>query len=111
LAAFKNKKYAAIQPYLTGGFSMDKIKLFGTYLDHQKESTGYEPYLGKISMIMAEGGVGLEYRLPSQVDIIHFFAEAVIGSPVQTTSSDAFSATSIKQFTAINVGVSFGRKR
>ena len=111
IAIFKNQQNARLQPYLTAGFSLDKIKFFGTYLDNQPTSSGYEPYLGKISQIMAQGGIGLEYRLTNQVDFIHLFAEALFGAPIQSQASNAFAATSIEQFTTINVGVSFGRKR
>ena len=111
LAVLTKYENATLQPYLTAGFSMNKTNFFGTYLDNQNIKSGDEPYLGKVSQVMAQGGVGLEYRLISRVDFIHLFAEAMVGSPIQSNASDTFSETALKQFTSINVGICFGRRR
>jgi hypothetical protein len=107
-----NSKQTRLRPYLIAGGSLTKVRFYGKYLSDQISSKAYEPFLGKVSQIMATGGVGIEYQLASDFDFIHIFMEAVGGSPIQSNaSSDAFSQTSIKRFTAISLGVSFGRKR
>ena len=63
LAMGRNARQTGLHPYMTAGFSMDNVKFFGTYLDTKNTKTAYEPYLGKISQINVQGGVGLEYRI------------------------------------------------
>lgn len=109
MSNMSNKK-AKLRPYITAGVSMDKIKFFGTYLADQKTTEAYEPLLGKLHQLNATAGIGLEYRLPCQLDFVHLFAEALYGAPVQSRASvQAFDGTSVKQFTSFSFGVSFGR--
>lgn len=100
--------------YVSSGVSMDKIKFYGHYLKEDEQvnySDVREPYLGKLSQLNASVGIGFEYRLPN-VDFVHLFAEGRYGIPIQTASSTkAFANTTIKNFTSISVGVSFGRKQ
>jgi hypothetical protein len=105
---------SGMKVYVSSGVSMDKIKFYGHYLK-QDEPINYsdirEPYLGKLSQLNASVGIGFEYRLPN-VDFVHLFAEGRYGIPIQSTSSTkAFANTTIKNFTSISVGVSFGRKQ
>ncbi len=106
----------ALDVYLIAGISMDNIKFYGHYLTAEGEKVNYstssEPYLGKISQLNATGGLGLEYKLPTQAGFIHLFGEAKYGSPFQSgTDSESFKNTSIRNFTSISVGVSFGVTR
>ena len=111
MAFMKNNKKAKLHPYLVAGFSITNIKFFGTYVDNQNSRMAYEPYLGKVSQVNVQGGIGLEYRLMSRFDFVHLFAQASYGAPVQSKRSSAFSQTTIKQCSYISVGVSFGRHR
>jgi hypothetical protein len=101
-----------IQLYITQGISLNKLKFYGNYLDDQPSRTLHEPHIGSLNQISLSGGLGLEYRVPSPCDIIHIFAEAQFGTPVQLNASNkAFSLTKLNQSTQFNIGVSFGRKR
>lgn len=100
-----------IQPYVNTGLSLDKLKFYGEYLSDQYSYNAYEPYLGSLNQISVTGGLGLEYRIPSPCDIIHIFAEAQFGIPVQMGSSNkTFSETTLTQFNQFSIGLSFGRK-
>lgn len=101
-----------LQPYITGGLSLDRIKFFGTYLDDRTFNRPYEPLLGKLYSVISNAGVGLEFQFPSAVDFIHLFAEATYGAPIHSSASvSEFSRTSIHHFTSFTFGLSFGRKR
>jgi hypothetical protein len=105
----------ALDIYLLAGVSMDNIKFYGHYLTVDKTkinySTNSEPYLGKVSQINASAGIGLEYQIPFEYDFVHLFGEAKYGVPMSATTSDPFKNTSIKNFSSINLGVSFGLSR
>jgi hypothetical protein len=110
--AWVQKEQHGLFPYLMTGLCMTQIKFFGTYLADQPGHSAYEPYLGKSTQFGLASGIGLEYRLRSDVDIIHVFAEASLSQPVLShVSSDVFSGTQIKQYALFNIGVSFGSKR
>jgi len=103
----------ALDIYLIAGVSMDNIKFYGHYLAGDGEKINYsttnEPYVGKLAQINATGGIGFEYQLPVQYDFVHLFAEAKYGAPLKSgTDSEPFKNTSVKNFTSISVGVSFG---
>lgn len=110
--ALIKRNNSRIQPYLTGGLVRDGIKFYGTYIEKQNIETGYDPYLGKIKQISAQGGVGIEYQLSSHLDFIHLFAEALYRTPVSMNSTVSdFSNTSLTKFSCISFGVSFGKRR
>jgi hypothetical protein len=99
--------------FITGGLTMDKIKFFGHYLSIDKSNINYsntrEPYLGSISQINATGGLGVEYRVPN-VNFVTLFGEARYGVPIQTvTKGGYFENTTIQNYMALCVGVSFGK--
>jgi hypothetical protein len=92
---------------------MDKMKFFGHFLSEDESNINYsdirEPYLGSISQINATGGLGVEYRIPN-MDFVTLFGEARYGLPIQTvTKGGHFAHTSIQNYMAVCVGVSFGK--
>jgi hypothetical protein len=108
------KKYSLpVNFFITGGLTMDKIKFFGHYLAEDESNINYsnirEPYLGSISQINATGGLGVEYRVPN-VNFVTLFSEVRFGLPIQTvTKGGHFENTTIQDYTAVCVGVSFGK--
>jgi hypothetical protein len=112
LQLLKNYR-SAFNVYLSGGLTMDKVKFFGHYLYADKADVNYsdirEPYLGKITHVLGTAGVGVEYRLP-RFDFVHLFAEARMGMPIQKINhGNAFEQTAMRDYTAISIGVSFGK--
>jgi len=103
----------ALDIYLIGGVGIDNIKFYGHYLSEDTQKVNYstndEPYLGKLSQINLTGGLGLEYQLTINDDFVHLFAEAKYGRALHSSADRvAFENTSIKDFSSINIGVSFG---
>jgi hypothetical protein len=108
------KNYSSpINFFITGGLTMDKIKFFGHYLSADESNINYsnirEPYLGSITQINATGGFGVEYKMPN-VNFVTLFSEVRVGLPIQTvTKGGHFENTSIQDYTAVCIGVSFGK--
>ena len=103
---------ARLQPYLATGFALTNARFYGTYLENQALSHGYEPLLGKISLLNVKCGLGLEYQVINDIDFVHVFVEALYGAPMlYGYSNKALSNTTIKKFTSLSFGISFGMHR
>ena len=103
---------ARLQPYITTGLGMTNTRFYGSYLENQVVKSGYEQFLGKVSLINAKGGLGVEYQLINNIDFVHVFAEVQYGCPlIYNASNKTFSNTRFSNFTSVNLGVSFGMRR
>lgn len=103
--------------YVITGISNQFLKFYGHYVDkaaraESKGAAGREPYLGKISMINLQLGVGVEYKIERESDFVHLFFEGKSGTSL-TAAADAevFENTGVENMYALNIGVRFGRKK
>jgi hypothetical protein len=108
---FIRKHPALFHPYISVGTSLSAIKYYGNYLSSDPYSGQDELYLGKIVQYKALGGIGVEMRLETERDFVHFFAEGQFEKSFKSTQSEAFNNTTTHNITSFNVGVSFGRKK
>lgn len=108
---FIRKHPALFHPYISVGTSLSAIKYYGNYLSSDPYSGQDELYLGKMVQYKALGGIGLEMRLETNRDFVHFFAEGLFAKSFKSTQSEAFNNTTSNNMTSFNVGVSFGRKK
>lgn len=115
LQAF-NVQNTPFEVYAITGVSNQHVKFFGHYInEEQRQGTvtkkGAEPYLGKIVNVNLNLGVGVEYRLWSDFDFLHFFAEAKTTFSMSTDHDvQAFENTSLADSYALNIGVRFGKR-
>ncbi|ELR72457.1 hypothetical protein C900_01540 [Fulvivirga imtechensis AK7] len=102
--------------YFLTGVSNQLLRFYGHYIDkadraESKGAAGREPYLGRISMINLNLGVGIEYKIERERDFVHVFLEGKSGFPLSTVAdTEAFDNTRIEDIYALNIGVRFGRK-
>jgi hypothetical protein len=69
-------------------------------------------FLGKISAMHANVGLGLECHIPGQKHFVNLFAEAQYGIPFSTTTKDIpFNNTKASGVFSVNFGLSFGITR
>ena len=108
---FLRKHPALFHPYVAVGTSLSAIKYYGNYLNTDPYNSQKENYLGKMVQYKALGGIGVEMRLETDRDFVHFFAEGFFEKSFKSSQSEVFSNTTTNSLTAINVGVSFGRKK
>jgi hypothetical protein len=102
---------ALFHPYIVVGTSLSAIKYYGNYLSSDPYSGRDELYLGKMVQYKALGGIGVEMRLETDRDFVHFFAEGFFEKGFKSTHSEVFSNTNTTNITSFNVGVSFGHKK
>jgi hypothetical protein len=103
---------ALIHPYISAGFSRTSVKYYGTYLDGTSLTRDEEPMLGKVLHYNVLAGVGIEMRLETDRDFMHFFLEGVMEKTLsRSTLQQAFNQTTPENITSFNIGVAFGRKR
>jgi hypothetical protein len=109
---FLRTSRALIHPYISAGFSRTNVKYYGTYLDGSYSTIGDEPLLGKVLHYNLLSGIGIEMRLETDRDFMHFFVEGVLENTVsRSTSQQAFNQTTPGGITSLNLGIAFGRKR
>jgi hypothetical protein len=109
--ALSQLRHHGLFPYVMAGLGIARINFFGKYLEDQHWDYAYEPYIGRLTQLNPATGIGLEYRLWSDADIIHLFVEATASLPfISTASNKEFSDTTVKRYTSLNVGVNFGPK-
>jgi hypothetical protein len=108
---FIRKHPALFHPYLSVGTSLTAIKYYGNYLSIDPYSGKDELYVGKMVQYRALGGIGLEMRLETDRDFVHFFAEGIFEKTFKSSQSEAFQGTTNNNISSVNVGVSFGRKK
>jgi hypothetical protein len=104
---------ARLMPYITMGVERNLFKMNGFYGNDASTVRNYSvseaPYLGKISIIQATLGAGLEYRIATPGHFVSFFGEARYGKNIRTNSStELFSQTSLSGQMAVNIGISYG---
>lgn len=109
-------RYHTLEPYVTGGVSLQRIKFFGTYLDDgspKNYSTSEEELLGRTVTTQFNVGLGAEYQLESdEGGFIHLFVEVVYGIPaVMRSSREVFEHTHSINPVTLSVGISFGKIR
>jgi hypothetical protein len=69
-------------------------------------------FLGKISTMHANVGLGLECHIPGQKHFVNLFAEAQYGFPFSTSTKDIpFNNTKVSGVFSVNFGLSFGITR
>jgi hypothetical protein len=69
-------------------------------------------YLGKISTMRANVGLGLECHIPGKKNFVNLFAEIQYGIPFSTSTKDIpFNSTKATGMLAVNFGLSFGITR
>lgn len=108
---FIRKHPALFHPYVSIGTNLTAVKYYGNYLSSDPYTGQDELFLGKMVQYKAVGGIGVEMRLETERDFVHFFAEGAFERPFKTSQSQAFRNTSLNKITSINIGVSFGRKK
>lgn len=109
---FLRTNRALIHPYISAGFSRTAVKYYGTYLDGSHKATGDEPLLAKVLHYNLQAGIGLEMRLETNRDFVHFFVEGTMEKTLsRNTSQQAFNQTAPGKIASFNLGVAFGRKR
>jgi hypothetical protein len=106
------RKVHALEPYLTLGASLMRMKYYGTYLDPNSTnnySTDNLPYLGKSDYISIGIGAGVEYQLENEsLKFIHLFAQTGYGVMSKSLSSDkAFSQTVSSGKLSFSMGINF----
>ena len=103
---------ALVHPYVSAGFSRTSVKYYGTYVDGATMTGGDEPLLGKVLHYNLQTGVGIEMRLETDRDFMHFFLEGIMEKTLaRSTSQEAFSQTAPGKITSFSLGIAFGRKR
>ncbi|HTH58488.1 MAG TPA: hypothetical protein VL728_20720 [Cyclobacteriaceae bacterium] len=107
------KKVHALEPYLTVGASLMRMKYYGTYLDPNTASNNYSsdnlPYLGKSDYVSVGIGAGVEYQLENEnLKFIHLFVQTGYGVMSKSLSSDkAFSQTISSGKFSYSMGINF----
>ena len=103
---------ALIHPYISAGFSRTAVKYYGSYIEGINNTTSEEPLLAKVLHYNLLTGIGLEMRLESDRDFMHFFVEGTLEKTLsRNTAQQAFNKTAPEKITSFNIGVAFGRKR
>jgi hypothetical protein len=109
-----SRSRSRIQPYVSSGISLSRLKFFGHYLHHDpSQPVNYsapEPYLGKHKNWSALASVGIEYRSPAH-DFLTFFVEASVAKAFLSDADQPFQNTSISTPAAIHIGVAFGTNK
>jgi hypothetical protein len=106
------RRVHALEPYLTVGASLTRMKYYGTYLDPNATnnySTDNLPYLGKSDYITVGIGAGIEYQLENEnLKFIHLFAQTSHGLINKSLSTDKpFAQTTSSGKLSYSVGVNF----
>jgi len=105
------RKVHAMEPYLTIGASLMRMKYYGTYLDPNATnySTDNLPYLGKSDYISVGIGFGVEYQLENEnLKFIHLFAQTGYGLGSKSLSSDKpFMHTLSSSKLGFSMGINF----
>ncbi|UII26214.1 hypothetical protein LVD15_23405 [Fulvivirga maritima] len=110
-------KPLGIAPYVISGVSRQRYKFYGAYVDEEGrgdegDRKGAEPYLGKLKSMSLSLGLGVEYQLQSELEFIHFFAEATGDlSFMSSVDGAAFTDTKTGRLYSFNLGVRFGLKK
>ncbi len=109
---FMRTNRALIHPYVSAGFSRTSVKYYGTYIDGVTMAGSDEPLLGKVLHYNLLTGIGIEMRLETERDFMHFFFEGMMEKTLsRSTSQETFSQTTPENITSFNLGIAFGRKR
>jgi uncharacterized membrane protein YgcG len=83
-----------------------------TNTDPDPATTSTKNFLGKISTMYANAGLGLECHIPVKKHFVNLFAEMQYGVPFSTTSKSAtFNKTKASGLLTVNFGLSFGISR
>lgn len=70
-----------------------------------------ETVLGKIRMLNANIGLGMEFKIVDRYDFVHIFIEAKKPYLLSTSSTHRFAGTDISNNLAINIGLRIGKIR
>ena len=98
--------------YLTVGGGYHIFKFAGNYLDQDKTQSVAvrDRYIGKITQIAMNSGIGVEYKLYDNETFAHMFVEVKNSTPLKTNSRfEAFSETAMEKHLFVNIGLRFGR--
>ncbi|HTH57622.1 MAG TPA: hypothetical protein VL728_16340 [Cyclobacteriaceae bacterium] len=106
------KKVHALEPYLTLGASLMRMKYYGTYLDPNTASnysTDNLPYLGKSDYLSVGVGMGVEYQLENEnLKFIHLFVQTGYGLFSKSLASDRpFAQTINSGRLSYSMGINF----
>lgn len=106
-----SKKNFRIQPYLSTGFALSRLKFYGHYLlDEPSGRINYsaeEPYIGKQRTLSTMLQCGIEYRF-MEFEFLTLFAECTMVNPLTASADQLFEKTSIRNASSFQVGVAFG---
>ncbi|MBL3658302.1 hypothetical protein [Fulvivirga sediminis] len=110
-------KPQGIAPYVISGVRRQRYKFYGAYVDEDDrgdkgQQRGPESYLGGMQSTSLSLGLGVEYQLQSELEFIHFFAEAAGDlSFMSSVDGKAFIGTKTGHLYSFNLGVRFGLKK
>jgi hypothetical protein len=109
------KNNVRLQPYLTAGIENNIFKMYGHYGPETSStktvnySTAEAPYLGKISTVQVNVGIGLAYSIREPGYFVNIFSEAKYGTAISTRTPEIFfRGTSLNNQLTVNIGVGFG---
>jgi len=104
-----------LQPYITGSLGYNQYKFYGHYTSDDNEQVNYSameaPYIGRMTGVNANYGIGLQVSLKDRFDFVHLFSEVRFSNTLSSeVTHAALKGTSLREMSVISIGMTFGRK-